>query len=89
MERYRSFLNQDLLTNLSKGVIEHVRKCVGNRILYLQEVAAKTEALTQKKPTERFISIADRYADEKHIERTGTLGFFLENFETVPPASLF
>ena len=63
---------------------------MGNRILHLQEVAVITEALTQKKPTERdLLVIANRYVDEKQIEHTGTLGFFLENFKTVPPASLF
>ena len=44
-------------TNPSKGVIEHVHKCVGNRILHLQEVAVITETLTQKKPTERDLLV--------------------------------
>ena len=40
-------------TNLSKGVIEHVRKRVGNRNLYLQEVAVITKVLTHEANRER------------------------------------
>ena len=81
---------QSRFPNLSKGVIEKVRNRVGNRILHLVEVAVKTETLTQKKPTERdLLLIADQYARIKQREHTAGLNFFLENFETLPPASLF
>ena len=47
----------------------------------LQEVTVITEALTQKNPTERdLLVITDRCADQKEIEHTGALNFFLENF---------
>ena len=81
---------QSRFPNLSKGVIEKVRKRVGNRILHLVEVAVKTETLTQKKQTERdLLVIADRYAANKQREHTAGLNFFLEKFKTMPSASLF
>ena len=83
-------LLQSRFPNISKGAIKQVHRRVGNRILHLEEVAAITEALTLKKPTDRdLIEISDRYADKKQREHTGGLNFFLENFETSPPASLF
>ena len=44
---------QSRFPNISKGAIKQVHRRVGNRILHLQEVAAITEALTQKKSTDR------------------------------------
>lgn len=75
----REFL-ESKCTNLSKHAIEHVRKPVGNRILHLQEVAAKTEALTQKKPTERellVLLIDMRMKDRAHWY----IGFLLGEFQ--------
>ena len=76
--------------NVSKGTIDHIFERVGNRILNLQEVTVITEALTQKNPTERdLLVITDRYADQKEIEHTGALNFFLENFAKIPRPQLF
>ena len=58
--------------------------------MHLQEVASITEALTQKKPTDRdLIEVSDRYADEKQREYTARLNILLEKFATIPPPSLF
>ena len=81
---------QSRFPNISKGTIKQVHRRVGNRILHLQEVASITEALTQKKPTDRdLIEVSDRYADKKQREYTARLNIFLEKFATIPPPSLF
>ena len=75
--------------NISEGTIQHVHRRVGNRILHLQEVASKTEAL-KKEPTDRdLIKLSDEYADTKQRAYTAGLNFFLEEFTTIPPPSLF
>ena len=54
-------------------------------------MASKTEALEKEStPSDRdLIELSDQYADTKQEEYTAELDFFLEEFTTIPPPSLF